>query len=383
MKCTYHLAAMWLLLLTGQSGATPAAAERVEKNHKQAIDQWLLEVQAASTPDARTKAWGKRPDPATFAKEMWASISPALSEEWTLDPAAWFLSITSNIRTTLPNGSSSPAFTEEINALRSAIETHHMRSTKLPPVCLALASRDDPQSLALLEKIHTSHAVKKVQGVAALALAMRLKSLGDDAGLMSKRLTLLRQAIIDSSDVVLGSRLVGVRFVEDGVEDMVAGGTTVAKLAEDELYIIRFLTKGRTAPDLVGTDSGMQAMQLSTYKGKVIVLLFWNSGVQEAGRILGMATTMEKKFTGKPFAVIGVNNDTTDNLRNMQKQADLVTFHNFSDPQNRLAREYRVGSWPLAYVLDGERKIHYAGQPGSFVDLTVAALLDKTGGKTD
>jgi hypothetical protein len=37
--------------------------------------------------------------------------------------------------------------------------------------------------------------------------------------------------------------------------------------------------------------------------------------------------------------------------------------------------EYRVGSWPLAYVLDGERKIHYAGAPGSFVELTAEALL--------
>ena len=99
--------------------------------------------------------------------------------------------------------------------------------------------------------------------------------------------------------------------------------------------------------------------------------------VAEAGRVLEMATALEKKFAGKPFVVIGVNNDTRDNLREMQKQADLVTFLNFSDPENRLAREYRIGSWPLAYVLDGERKIHYAGQPGSFVELAASALLDE------
>ena len=40
-----------------------------------------------------------------------------------------------------------------------------------------------------------------------------------------------------------------------------------------------------------------------------------------------------------------------------------------------LAKEYRVGSWPLVYVLDGERKIHYVGAPGSFVELTAEALL--------
>ncbi len=87
---------------------------------------------------------------------------------------------------------------------------------------------------------------------------MILKTLGDDPELMRKRLTYLRKAIIQSSDVNLG-------------------GTTVAKLAEDELYIIRFLTKGRVAPDLSGTDSAGRPLKLSDHKGKVIVLLFWGS----------------------------------------------------------------------------------------------------------
>ena len=106
-----------------------------------------------------------------------------------------------------------------------------------------------------------------------------------------------------------------------------------------------------------------------------MVLLFWNSSIPEAARVLEMATALERKFAGKPFAVIGVNNDPTENLREMQKQAELVTFLNFTDPQNHLAQDYRVGSWPLVYVLDGKRKIHYTGQPGSFVDLTATALL--------
>jgi len=100
--------------------------------------------------------------------------------------------------------------------------------------------------------------------------------------------------------------------------------------------------------------------------------------VAEAARILEMASTLRKKFAAKPFALIGVNNDPTATLRDMCKQPELVTFPNFSDPQNRLAHEYRIGAWPMAYVLDGERKIHYAGPPGPFVDITVTALLEET-----
>jgi hypothetical protein len=100
------------------------------------------------------------------------------------------------------------------------------------------------------------------------------------------------------------------------------------------------------------------------------------SQMDEAGRVLEMTSALVEKFAGKPFALIGVNNDPVENLREMQKQPNLVTFPNFSDPNNLLANEYRIGSWPLVYVLDGERKIAYAGPPGSFVELTASALLD-------
>ena len=237
MNRTFHLAAVGLLALSALSGAAPADADRVEKSYQHAMEKWSTEVLAAATPEARAKAWRTRPDSAIFAREMWDIISPSLREEWTLEPVAWFLTLTCGQRLTRPDGSNAPAFAEQAAAIRAAIETYHMKSPKLPPVCLALVPNEAPQALALLEKIQTGHADKAVQGVAALAIAMRLKSLGDDPGLMTKRLTLLRKAIIDSAQVEIS-------------------GISVAKLAEDELYIIRYLTKGRVAPDLIGTDSG-------------------------------------------------------------------------------------------------------------------------------
>ena len=283
MNRPIRLAAIFLLLLSAASSASPADAERVKTSYQAAVDKWSQSVRAATSTDARTKAWNARPDPAAAARHMWEVIGPALRETWTLEPMAWYLGLTAGLRTTQPNGSSSPTFARETEAIQSAIETYHMKSTKLPPVCLALATSQDPRSLTLLEKIQAAHADKKVQGVAALAIAMRLKFLGDDPGLMSKRLTLLRKAIIDSADVEVN-------------------GVSVAKLAEDELYIIRYLTKGRIAPDLVGTDSGMRPMKLSDQKGKVVVLLFWNGGVEEAdGRVpVGNCLLVDERRESRP-----------------------------------------------------------------------------------
>jgi peroxiredoxin len=153
-------------------------------------------------------------------------------------------------------------------------------------------------------------------------------------------------------------------------------GVTVAKLAEDELYLIRFLTKGRVAPDLAGVDSGSRPLRLSDYRGKVVVLLFWNSNVPEVVKLLENMNRITRDRAGKPVVVVGVNNDTLANLRNMQRtDPDLLDFPNFSDPGNGLSAKFRVGTWPLVYLLDGERRIQYAGPPGSLITAAIDALL--------
>ena len=350
-----RLIALFFLLGFPHAGATPANAQRIEKAYQTAMDKWALEIRIATTPEEQTKAWAARPDAAVFAKQMWDDIGLSLNEDWTLEPAAWFLRLTPGLVVTNATGGTAPIFARENEAIRKAVEKFHLKSPKLIPVCSALASSPDPHSLALLEKILASHPDSKIQGVAALGAAMQLITLGDGPQIMPKRINYIRKAIILSADVEVD-------------------GTTVAKVAKDELYIIQFLTKGRVAPDLVGVDSSKRPLSLSANRGKVIMLLFWNSNVVDAQRVVEITTAMETKFKGRPLVILGVNNDPLEKLRKLQADS-LVPWTNFSDPENKLAKEYRVGVWPLVYVLDGERKIHYAGAPGSFAELTVEALL--------
>ncbi|HVJ44968.1 MAG TPA: redoxin domain-containing protein, partial [Luteolibacter sp.] len=160
-------------------------------------------------------------------------------------------------------------------------------------------------------------------------------------------------------------------------------GIPVSKIADDELYIIRYLTKGRVAPDLNGTDSGNRPLNLSQHQGKIIVLVFWNSGTSDAIRLVEFANSLDEKYRERNVVVIGVNNDPTEKLRTFQADG-TVKFPNFSDPENKLSAEYRVGTWPLAYVLDPERKIAFSGPPGTFTEFAVEALLNpqaKPGGR--
>lgn len=357
MKLLSRLIALVTLLLAAESIASPAQALKIQESWKVTMDNWTVNARNAITPEARAKVVEDRPDAEAAARQMWDIIGLSLTEDWTLEPAAWFLQITRNQITQNENGSSIPTFAAETEAIRKSVEADHLKSPNLIPMCMALAASGDPRSLSILEKIESGHPDKKTQGVAALGAAMILKNLGDNPDLARKRLTYLRKSIIDSSDVDLN-------------------GTTVAKLAENELYLIRYLAKGRVAPDISGVDAAGAPLRLSTMKGKVVLLMFWSSTNPESDRIIQMTNNMVNKFKGRPVVILGVNHDPLEKLRSM-KSDSTVTWQNFSDPENKLADEYRVTSWPTVYVLDGERKIHYIGTQGTFAELTAEALLSE------
>lgn len=254
------------LLVSAGAAATPAEAERIQKDYELRMAEWSLRLQAAATPEARDQVWANRPDALATADSLWRLLAPALAQEWTLRPAAWFLRIGPTLTRQNADGVTVPAFPAEVEAVRKALETHHLSSNELTPMCMALVANPDPRSLALLEKIQGSHPSKEIQGVAALGAAMLLRSLGDEEELMKKRLTYLHKAIIESVEVKIDN-------------------TTVADLARDELYIITHLSKGRQAPDLQGADSGGRLMKLSDYRGKVVLVLFWSAAMDDASQI--------------------------------------------------------------------------------------------------
>ncbi|MBK1882575.1 TlpA family protein disulfide reductase [Luteolibacter pohnpeiensis] len=346
------------LFLTAVAHATPQEAASIEKEYKLAVEKWQLQLKIASKPEERITAWKARPNDSSYADRMWQAIQDSLAQDWSIEPSTWFIQLASGIIKTNQDGMVTSKYTEEVNKIMSATESYHTKSDKIGPLCLALVAGGNPRSLSLLEQIQTQNPDLKVQGVAALASAMLLRTIGDENEITRKRLNLLRKAIVQSADVEIN-------------------GTTVAKLAEDELYIIRYLTKGRVAPDLTGTDSAGRPITLSSQEGKVVVLLFWNSGVIDAQHMIEICSGMAQKYKNRPFALIGVNSDPLQKLRSMEADG-TVNWRNFSDPQNQLANEYRVGTMPVAYVLDGKRTIQFVGLPGSFVDLSVEALLSET-----
>lgn len=332
-------------------------AHEISSSYDRDFKLWVLKLNVAPTAEERNKLAQERPDAAAAAKKMWAVLQPNLSQPWTLEPAAWLLRNSGKLVSRDEVGNTKPLMAEASIAIREAMLKHHLANKDLAPLCLAMVASNDGGALPFLERVEKESPNKQVQGVAALSVAMILKNLSDEPEVMRRRLTMLRKAIIESSDVEIS-------------------GVSVAKLAEDELYIIQHLSKGRQAPDLQGVGSGGQPMKLSDYQGKVVVLLFWRSEEGNNELLVEMVRNMRERFTGKPFEVVGVSRDPKEVLRSMQAGGEIA-WPNFSDPENKLGAEYRIAGWPLAYVLDGDRRIHYVGAMGSFVELTAAAVLEE------
>ncbi|HSP43116.1 MAG TPA: redoxin domain-containing protein [Luteolibacter sp.] len=364
MNHAHRLLAVALLLTPMTAHASPAEAARIRQAWEGEMEKWVRETRAATTPDARAAALEKQPDTIKALRGMWRQIGPALDQPWVLEHVAWFLRVAPGHFQTGENGAREQVFGQELLAILKALDAHHVASDGMAPVCMALAGNADPRTLPLLEKILASHPDPKTQGVAALSAAIVLRSLGDEPELMRKRLTYLRKSIIDSSDV------------------RVTGDSTVARVAEDELYVIRFLSKGRVAPDLEGADSAGRPIKLSDHAGRIVVLVFWSDHMNDAEHAIRIMNDMHARFQSRPVTVLGVNRDPLDKLREMEGSG-TVAWRSISDPENKLARTYRVGVWPLVHVLDGERRIQYTGSPGSFVELTVEALLSESSDTPD
>lgn len=307
----------------------------------------MLQMKLAETPEAREALLAKRPDARRTASLLWAEISGSLREAWTIPYASYFLEIT--------RGATAEAFVRERQLINQTILANHLRAPGISAFAIALVDNGDPKSLPVLEQIIEENPDKTVQGVAALGASLLLKNLGDAPELMKKRLTYLRTAIIQAADQKIGER-------------------SVADIASDELYVIRFLIKGREAPALSGADVGGRIVKLSDFRGKIVVLLFWDAKAQETDKMIELTNRLVEKYKGQPVSVLGVTPEDLGRIRTLQADGSIL-WNNISDPADKLAAEYRIGVRPAVFVLDKKGVIQFNGLPGSFVELTVDALL--------
>ena len=100
----------------------------------------------------------------------------------------------------------------------------------------------------------------------------------------------------------------------------------LAKDAEAELYEIRGLAIGKTAPEITGEDLNGRPMKLSDYRGKVVVLDFWGDWCGPCRAMYPHERSLVNRLDGKPFALLGINSDSDPQKLKARMKEENVTW---------------------------------------------------------
>lgn len=168
----------------------------------------------------------------------------------------------------------------------SILTKHHIHSNKLAPLCQKLVRRPSLATEKFLRQALEKSPHNSVRAEATFHLAAYLK-----------RQVVLMQSLKDQSDRKRLEQYYDKEFIKHlaalseekisrdieqlyervvkSFADVPTTGGTMGRTARKELFAIRHLSVGRTAPEIKGEDIDGKPFKLSDYRGKVVVLDFW------------------------------------------------------------------------------------------------------------
>jgi hypothetical protein len=164
----------------------------------------------------------------------------------------------------------------------------HVASDNIGPICLRLTYSIRHEFQPFLHRVLEVNPHKDIRALTCLALAQSLNSRLQKLDLAMERPELVKryEELFGKQDFDQLRReghdklskevesLFELAAGEYGTEKHPYGGT-IGKVARAELFEIRNLAIGKVLPDIEGVDQDGKRFKLSDYRGKVVLLDFW------------------------------------------------------------------------------------------------------------
>jgi thiol-disulfide isomerase/thioredoxin len=131
-----------------------------------------------------------------------------------------------------------------------------------------------------------------------------------------------------------------------------------------DLFELTRLTLGREVPEVSSQDVEGHDLKLSQFRGKVVLLNFWATWCGPCMQMVPLERALAERYKGRPFALLGVNGDSTQEAAKATMQKEQMTWPSFwnSDvPGGNLADNWNIRGWPTFYVLDPNGIIRFKG----------------------
>jgi thiol-disulfide isomerase/thioredoxin len=130
------------------------------------------------------------------------------------------------------------------------------------------------------------------------------------------------------------------------------------------------------ARSLEGADADGKPLKLSDYRGKVVVVSFWATSCKGCVEMIPHEKELVKRMQGRPFVLLGVNNDDTPQDLKGFVEKEHINWPNIYDGNSGpLTRAWFVGGFPTVDVIDANGVYRYANVDGPHLNAVVDKLV--------
>jgi thiol-disulfide isomerase/thioredoxin len=246
------------------------------------------------------------------------------------------------------------------------LATTQQDNAQIQDVCMMLGTQADnnPAAEKLLKSLYEKATKKELRGCSGYGYAQIVFRRSEAAG--AKDAGKLQKIAEDTAAAV-----------EKDFGDVKAGESTLKVLAAKMLFEIRNLAVGRNAPEVVSEDLEGKKTNLSSYRGKVVVLDIWATWCGPCRAMIPHEREMVEKLKDQPFALISISaDDEKDTLKKFLEKEKMPWTHWWEGRKEAgILKDWNVQFFPTIYVIDAKGVIRHKGLRGKKLEAAVDNLV--------
>lgn len=137
-------------------------------------------------------------------------------------------------------------------------------------------------------------------------------------------------------------------------------GATPDAVAETRLVIANPIrARMPFAPKFSFTTHDDQRISNASLRGKVVLLDFWGTWCPPCRESVPILRDLNKKYSGKPFQLVGVSSDDDEEVWKTFIQAQHMDWPDYIDLSDDVQKAFKIDSYPTFIVLDKDGVIRF------------------------